>query len=150
MNVIIFGCGRTGSTLGFQLVKAGHTVTVIEQNPEVIKRLGQSAKFNVVIGSGIDEDVLLAAGVKEADAFFCTTRGDNSNLMAAQIVSRKFGVEKVCIRVADPYRADAYRRMGYFCITPSALSAGFMFDWLEHNPFQPVDTYNKLHSEQEF
>ncbi|MBL8041025.1 MAG: NAD-binding protein, partial [Chthonomonas sp.] len=37
MNVLIFGCGRTGSTLGLQLARE-HNVTIIEQNPEALRR----------------------------------------------------------------------------------------------------------------
>lgn len=148
MNVVIFGCGRTGATLGLRL-GGEHQVTIIEQNPEALRRLGSRHKCRIVIGSGIDEDVLIQAGVAEADAFFAVTRGDNSNLMAAQIVRMKYKVPKVCIRVADPHRAEAYRKLGYFCITPSALMAGMMFDWTLEQPYGSIESYNNLPKELE-
>lgn len=149
MRVVIFGCGRTGSTLALQLSARGHKVTIIEQNPDALRRLGHDHDVEVVLGSGIDEDVLERSGLREADAFFAVTRGDNSNLMAAQIAHRKYGVERVCIKVADPHRAEAYRDLGYFCITASALMAGMMLDWISGDEYRTIDSYNVLPKELE-
>lgn len=146
MNVLIFGCGRTGATLALQLAKT-HSVTVIEQNPEAIRRLGYKHNCKVVLGSGIDIEILERAGIQSADAFFAVTRGDNTNLMAAQIARLRFNVKHVCIKVADPNRADVYRNLGYFCITASTLLAGMMRDWINDTPYDTVDTYNVLPKE---
>jgi len=149
MRVVIFGCGRTGSSLALQLLHRGFDVTVIEQNPAALRRLGRDHGCNVIIGSGLEDDVLERAGINEADVFFALTRGDNTNLMAAQIVKLKFHVDKVCIKVADPMRAEAYRKMGYFCINPSALTAGMMRDWITGSEYGTIDTYNTLVKEME-
>ncbi|MBZ0212633.1 MAG: TrkA family potassium uptake protein [Nitrospirae bacterium] len=144
MKVLIFGCGRTGSTLALELVRRGHEVTLIEQNPSALIRLGENHGCNVVLGSGLEEDTLERAGIREADVFFAATRGDNSNLMAAQVARFRFQVPRICIKCADPLRAEAYRRLGYVCITPSLLTAGLMRDWLLGEPSQPIDAYNVL------
>lgn len=144
MRVVIFGCGRTGSSLALQLLHRGHEVTVIEQNPAALRRLGKEHGCQVIVGSGLEDDILDRAGINEADVFFALTRGDNTNLMAAQIVKLKFHVPKVCIKVADPMRAEAYRKMGYFCINPSALTAGMMRDWIDEKEYGTIDTYNEL------
>lgn len=149
MRVVIFGCGRTGSSLALQLLHRGFEVTIIEQNPVALRRLGRDHGCNVILGSGLEDDVLERAGIHEADVFFALTRGDNTNLMAAQIVKLKFHVDKVCIKVADPMRAEAYRKMGYFCINPSALTAGMMRDWITGSEFGTIDTYNTLCKEME-
>jgi trk system potassium uptake protein len=148
MNVVIFGCGRTGSTLGLLLAR-DHNVTIIEQNPEALRRLGYKHNCKLVVGSGIDEEVMDKAGLENADVFFAVTRGDNSNLMAAQIAKMKYKVAKVCVKVADPNRAEAYRKLGIFCITPSALMAGMMHTWILGNEYLPIDTYNNLPKELE-
>lgn len=148
MNVVIFGCGRTGATLALHLAPH-HSVTIIEQNPEALRRLGYKHNCRVVLGSGIDEDILERAGIEKADVFFAVTRGDNTNLMSAQVAHLKYHVKKVCIRVADPNRAEAYRGLGYFCITPSSLMAGMMRDWVLDEPFSPIDVYNILPKELE-
>lgn len=149
MKVVIFGCGRTGSSLALQLIPRGHDVTIIEQNPAALRRLGQEPPCPVVIGSGLEDDILLQAGIQEADAFFALTRGDNTNLMAAQIVKLKYNVEKVCIKVADPLRADAYRKLGFFCITPSLLTSGMMRDWINETDYESIAGYNEKPKELE-
>ncbi|HVL39154.1 MAG TPA: TrkA family potassium uptake protein [Fimbriimonadaceae bacterium] len=149
MRVVVFGCGRTGSTLALELGALGHQIVIIEQRPAALRRLGESHNCEIVIGSGIDEDILEKARVRDCDVFFSVTRGDNTNIMAAQIVRLKYGVAKVCIKVADPLRADAYRKLGYFCITPSALTAGMMRDWILEQPYQQIDSYNVLYKELE-
>lgn len=149
MKVVIFGCGRTGSSLGLQLVSRGHRVSIIEQNPTALRRLGPNHNCDVVVGSGLADDILEEAGIEQADVFFALTRGDNTNLMSAQIVKLKYNVPKVCVKVADPLRAEAYRKLGYFCITPSALTAGMMRDWILEQPYSTIDQYNVLYKELE-
>jgi trk system potassium uptake protein TrkA len=102
-----------------------------------------------VLGNGLDVDVIEKAGTGEADAFFAVTRGDNTNLMAAHIVRSKYKTPKVCVKVADPQRAEAYRKMGMFCINASGLLSGLCRDWLTGEEFKPIDEYNVLPAELE-
>ena len=150
MNVVILGCGRTGALLALKLVALGHKVTVIERNPESLRRLGKEYTCRIVIGNGLDEDVMEKAEIADADAFFAVTRGDNTNLMAAQIVQNKYGTRKVCVKVADPLRAEAYRKLGLFCINASSLLAGLCRDWLLEEEYATIDSYNVLPKEIEF
>ena len=149
MKVVIFGCGRTGSTLALQLSSRGYQVTVIEQMPVALRRLGKDHNCKIVVGSGLDDDILLQAEIEQADVFFALTRGDNTNIMAGQLVKLRYGVQKVCLKVADPLRAQAYRKLGYTVVNPSALTAGLMRDWLLEEPYQPINEYNILCKELE-
>ncbi|MER3413567.1 MAG: hypothetical protein C4341_04885 [Armatimonadota bacterium] len=63
MNVIIFGCGRTGAALARMLSANGDEVTVVEREPEHLARLGHDHGCRVIIGDGLDDDVLLDAGI---------------------------------------------------------------------------------------
>ena len=150
MNVVILGCGRTGALLALQLVALGHKVTVIERNPEALRRLGKQYTCRIVMGNGLDEDVMEKAEMSEADAFVAVTRGDNTNLMAAQIVQKKYETARVCVKVADPLRAEAYRKLGLFCINASSLLSGLCRDWLLEEEFGTIDSYNVLPPEMEF
>ena len=69
MHVVIMGCGRVGSTLAGQLEKRNHSVAVIDQNPDAFRRLGASYAGSKITGVGFDREVLLAAGVEQADGF---------------------------------------------------------------------------------
>lgn len=150
MNVVILGCGRTGAALALQLSSRGHKVTVVEKNPEALRRLGNKYQCRIVLGSGLDEDVIDKAMVEGVDAFFAVTRGDNTNLMAAHIVRSRFKDVRICVKVSDPLRAEAYRKMGLFCINASGLLAGICRDWLTDEQFKTIDAYNVLPVEMEF
>ena len=61
---------------------------------------------------GFDREVLLEAGIEEAEAFAAVSSGDNSNILAARVVRETFGVGNVVARIYDPGRADVYERLG--------------------------------------
>ncbi|HEX9016323.1 MAG TPA: NAD-binding protein, partial [Chloroflexota bacterium] len=92
MNIIIMGCGRVGSRLATMLDSEGHDVTVIDTSARSFRRLPASFKGATVLGTGIDSDVLVKAGVERADVFVATTEGDNRNVMAAQVALKMFNV----------------------------------------------------------
>lgn len=149
MKVVILGCGRSGASLALQLSAREHQVTLIEKSPESFRRLGKSYPCKLVVGNGLDLDTLERADVRNCDAFFAMTRGDNTNIMAAQLVMRNYGVRRVAAKVADPHRAEAYRKMGLFTINAAGLLAGIAKDWLLGEEYAPIDTYNNLVEEME-
>lgn len=106
------GCGRVGSTLAHILESRGHTVAIIDQNPEAFRRLHAGFEGRTVSGIGFDRDVLREAGIEEAEAFAAVSSGDNSNILAARVARETFGVENVAARIYDPGRAAVYQRLG--------------------------------------
>lgn len=106
------GCGRVGSALALSVEKAGHTVAVIDQNPEAFRRLSPSFAGRRVTGVGFDRDTLTEAGISHAEAFAAVSSGDNSNILAARVARETFGVERVVARIYDPGRAEVYQRLG--------------------------------------
>src|SRR5205807_1881819 len=76
MKVVILGCGRVGATLATMMDRAGHTVSIIDQSNESFSRLPVEFKGELIVGNGVNEDVLMRAGIQEADAFAAVTNGD--------------------------------------------------------------------------
>ena len=68
MHIVIMGCGRVGSTLAHILEDRGHSVAIIDQNPEAFRRLGGHFNGRRVTGVGFDRDTLLEAGIEQAAA----------------------------------------------------------------------------------
>ena len=112
MNIVIMGCGRVGSTLALRLEQHGHKVAVIDVDVNAFRRLGPDFQGRTVKGVGFDRDVLVKAGVKEADGFAAVSNGDNSNILAARVVREEFGVDNVVARIYDHGRAEIYERLG--------------------------------------
>lgn len=118
VHIVIMGCGRTGSTLASELGARGHSVAVIDKDPEAFRRLPQDFAGQRVTGVGFDRDTLVAARVEEAYGFAAVSSGDNSNILAARVVRETYGVENVVARIADPGRAEVYRRLGIPTVAP--------------------------------
>jgi trk system potassium uptake protein TrkA len=109
MYVVIIGCGRVGSALALGLVEEGHKVGIVDEDPDVLLRVGEDFPADFVQGVGIDIRALEEVGTGRADAFVAATNGDNTNIVAAQLAKERFGVKCVVSRVYDPYRARFYR-----------------------------------------
>ena len=112
MHIVIMGCGRVGSTIAHILEDQGHSVAVIDQDPDACRKLRPGFKGTKITGIGFDRDVLIEAGVERADAFAAVSSGDNSNVIAARVVRESFGVNRVVARIYDPRRAEVYQRLG--------------------------------------
>lgn len=132
MKVVIVGCGRVGATLATDLSIHGHQVGVIDSREEAFGRLGKSFRGKTVHGVGFDRDVLVEAGIERADAFASVTSGDNTNIVSAMIARNVFRVPKIVARIADPMRAEIYRRLGIPTISPTVWGANEIRELLLH------------------
>jgi trk system potassium uptake protein TrkA len=112
VHVVIMGCGRVGSSLSAAVERLGHTVAVIDKDPQAFRRLGTDFHGQQVVGVGFDRKVLIEAGVERAGAFAAVSSGDNSNIISARVARETFGVEQVVARIYDAKRAEVYERLG--------------------------------------
>ncbi len=142
MRFLIVGCGRVGAALAKLLDADGHEVVVIDENPNAFKRLGEKFHGHMVVGTGIDYDVLKNAGAASADGFVTVTDGDNRNIMAALIAQRMFKIKRIVARIYDPPRGQMYRQLGVDTVCPTTVGAKLIRDRLLDAPWnglQPFD-----------
>ncbi|HET9096959.1 MAG TPA: NAD-binding protein [Candidatus Baltobacteraceae bacterium] len=142
MRYLIVGCGRVGSTLAKLLDADNNEVIVIDENPSAFKRLGQKFKGHVVVGTGIDYDVLKRAGAQTTDGFIAVTNGDNRNVMAALIAQRMFHIKKVVARIYDPTRGMMYRDLGIETVCPTTVGAKMIRDMLLEAPWDTLQSFD--------
>lgn len=126
MFIVIVGAGRVGSAVARRALDAGHTVSVLDLDPLSHERLDkdqstswEDAGGRFTVGAALEIDALIQAGIEGADVFMAATRGDNTNLVIAQIAQRRFNVPRVVVRVADPARATWYAEQGLHTISPT-------------------------------
>jgi trk system potassium uptake protein len=112
MHIVIMGCGRVGSTLAHILEDNGHSIAIIDRDPQAFRRLRAGFRGRRVTGVGFDRDVLEEAGISSAAAFVAVSSGDNSNIISARVAREMFGVDNVVARIYDPRRAEVYQRLG--------------------------------------
>jgi trk system potassium uptake protein TrkA len=130
VKIVILGCGRVGSTLATMLDRAGHAISVIDYSSDAFQRLSPDFSGTTIVGNGVDEEVLIRAGIKDADAFAAVTNGDNRNIMASQIAKEIFRVKKVMCRIYDPIREETYHELGLETVCPTKVGAQMFYDAL--------------------
>src|SRR5213592_718845 len=129
MFVVIVGSGRVGSSIAKTMLADGHEVSVLDEDPEAIAQLekGEDRGWEdmggaFTVGTALEIDALMEAGIDRADAFVASTDGDNTNLVIAQVAQRRFGVDKVVVRVLDPARARWYEEQGLRTVCPTQIA----------------------------
>ena len=70
-RAVLIGYGRVGSLIGKALDSAGATYSVIEDRPDLVEGL-QARGIPAVLGNGISQETMIAAGAPEADLIFVT------------------------------------------------------------------------------
>ena len=138
MKVIIMGCGRVGEQLARLLVTEGHQIVVIDQEPSALERLGANFKGQRITGVGFDRDILVKAGIEQADAFAAASSSDNANIVAARIAHNIFHVPRVVARLFDPRRAEIYRRLGMLTISSTTWGAERLRELLTSADLDPI------------
>ena len=123
MKIVVMGCGRVGAALATELSEEGNDVLVLDIDAQAFRFLPDGFRGRTFVGNGVDVDTLERIKLSTADAFVSTTRGDNRNVMAAQIAKHVFGVKVVATRVFDPLREEMYRNMGLRTINPTRVQA---------------------------
>lgn len=126
MFILIVGAGRVGSAVAKSALAAGHEVSVLDEDPLSHERLdaGQGRSWEdsggqFTVGTALETEALIQAGIEQAEVFIASTDGDNTNLIISQIAQRRFNVQKVIARVMDPARAAWYRQQGLPTISPA-------------------------------
>jgi trk system potassium uptake protein TrkA len=126
MFVLIVGAGRVGSAVAKKALELGHEVSILDADPLSHERLDQGSTEGwedrgglFTVGTALEIDALVEAGVERADVFIASTNGDNTNLVISQIAKKRFEVPKVVARVLDPARAAWYAEQGLETVCPT-------------------------------
>lgn len=138
MHIVIMGCGRVGSSLAKALERRDHSVAMIDVDVNAFRRLGSEYRGITVKGVGFDRDVLVQAGIRQADGFAAVSSGDNSNILAARVVREEFGVNNVIARIYDQGRAEVYERLGIRTVATVRWAANQVLRGLLPEGSEPV------------
>jgi trk system potassium uptake protein len=128
VKAVVVGCGRVGSAVALELDRLGWDVTAIDEQEDALQRLGESWSGGFVVGHGMDLDVLLGAGIEDAEAVVVATDGDNTNLVIGQLAKKRFGIETTVVRVLDPARAQLYKDLGLWTVSPTSTAIQTLTD----------------------
>ena len=152
MNIIIAGDGQVGSTLTRLLSAEGHDVTLIDTNSRVLESSQESFDVMSVHGNCASMEVLLQAGVKDADLLIAATNADEINLLCC---TTAHGLNKklhTIARIRNPeYTEQIYTMQDVFglsmVINPEKQAAQEIERLLKYPGFLKRDSFAKGRTE---
>ncbi|RMF43721.1 MAG: Trk system potassium transporter TrkA [Deltaproteobacteria bacterium] len=98
MKILIIGSGQVGYFLCERLSIEGHEVTLVDRNPEQLRRAEDRLNVLGIEGNGASAETLEQAGIKQADIFIAVTNQDEVNILACML-AREYGVRTLIARV---------------------------------------------------
>jgi trk system potassium uptake protein TrkA len=115
MKVIICGAGQVGWQIARHLSGERNDVTVVDQDPELVRRATDSLDVQGVAGFASYPDVLDRAGARDADMIIAATHSDEVNMVTCQVAHSIFGINRKIARLRsqsylDAIYSDLYRR----------------------------------------
>ena len=106
MNIIICGAGRVGFTIAKLLSEQNHSITVIDQSSEDIKKIKDSLDVNAIVGKATYPSILEKANAIDADMIIAVTRNDEINMLICQIAYTVFNIAKKIARIRSQNYLD--------------------------------------------
>ena len=121
-RVMIIGAGRIARPLVVQLMEAGISVKVIENDRERCEQMAEILKGDsiAIYGDGANPDLLAEEGIASADVVVCLTDDDRLNLMLA-LLSKHFGAKKTVVRVYRTEYVDLIEKVGVDVVISARL-----------------------------
>lgn len=115
MKILVCGAGQVGEQIARRLSDEGHTVTIIDQEASLVRRVTDKLDVGGIVGHASHPDVQERAGAEDADMMIAVTQLDEVNMVACQVAHTEFNVPQKIARIrAQSYLAtrwsDLFRR----------------------------------------
>jgi trk system potassium uptake protein TrkA len=115
MKVIICGAGQVGWQIARHLSGEKNDVTVVDNNPDLVRRATDTLDVQGVAGFASYPDVLERAGARDADMIIAATHSDEVNMVTCQVAHSAFAIQRKIARLRSQsyltaIYSDLYRR----------------------------------------
>ncbi|MCG8691188.1 MAG: Trk system potassium transporter TrkA [Minwuiales bacterium] len=109
MKVIVCGAGQVGSNIARHLAAENNDVTVIDQSPDLVRKISDMYDVRGMVGFASHPDMLESAGAADCDMLIAVTFYDEVNMVACQVAHSLFNVPTKIARV----RSQSYLNPGW-------------------------------------
>ena len=115
MKVIICGAGQVGWQIARHLSGELNDVTVVDSNPDLVRRATDTLDVQGIAGFASYPDVLDRAGARDADMIIAATYSDEVNMVTCQVAHSVFAINRKIARLRSQsyltaIYSDLYRR----------------------------------------
>lgn len=112
MKVVVCGAGQVGFNIAHYLASENNDVTVIDQRPDLVRKISDSLDVKGLVGFASHPDLLERAGAADADMVIAVTFSDEVNMVACQVCHSLFNVPTKIARVRhQSYLAPMWRNL---------------------------------------
>ena len=105
MRVLTLGAGTVGRWVADMLCRRRHDVTVVDVDPENVRRINNELDVRAMVGSASRSTVLFQADVCSSDLCLAVTGNDEVNIVAASM-AKALGARRSIARVYAPAFRD--------------------------------------------
>ncbi len=102
MKIVILGAGQVGRTVAHSLASEDNDITVVDRDPQLLQLLQERLDLRTVTGHAAYPEVLIEAGIQNADLILAVTNSDETNMIACQLAYTLFHTPTRLARVRDP------------------------------------------------
>lgn len=106
MRIVILGAGQVGGTLAGNLASEEHDITLVDLNEDRLRELQHRLDIKTVVGSAAHPNILIAAGIEQADMLIAVTNSDEINMMGCQIAYSLFRTPTKIARIRSQFYYD--------------------------------------------
>ena len=115
MKIIICGAGQVGWQIARHLAGEKNDITIVDNNPDLVRRATSSLDVQGIAGFASYPDVLERAGARDADMIIAATYSDEVNMVTCQVAHSVFAIPRKIARLRsqsylDAIYSDLYRR----------------------------------------
>jgi trk system potassium uptake protein TrkA len=138
MKIIILGAGQVGATLAQNLAIEANDITVVDHDETRLAELRDRLDIGVITGEACHPNVLIQAGVEDADMLIAVTNNDEMNMIACQVAYSLFRTPTKIARVRSSAYLNQPRLFGTeaipidVLISPERLVSDYIFQLIEH------------------
>jgi len=102
MRVVIAGAGSVGTSIASDLLAGGHSVLIIEEDPDLVVKTRATLGVEWMEGDACEVNLLRAAELEKADVMVAATGDDKANLVVSLLAKTEFAVPRVVARINHP------------------------------------------------
>lgn len=138
MKIVIAGAGRGGLNLAVYLQNQGHTVVIVERDPQVAQQASEAYGIVALTGDATDAAVLRQTEPGRADVILAMLHRDADNL-GVGLLARSLGAKRIIVRMRDPSYRSVYEDVGIRQILSEteilvgALATAIEFEAVRHS-----------------
>ncbi len=132
-RIVIIGCGRLGASIANTFSDVNRNVVVLDKKKEAFQRLSSGFGGLIIVGDGMDLQVLKELELHRASAVIVVTNDDNTNIMISQLVHFVFHAKHIISRLYDVNRKSVYEQLQIATFCPVLLSFDTIDLWMKEN-----------------